>query len=123
MSTFVRFLVVGCTLAVVYAILAALATSQLPWPKAVSAAVAWVICIPLGFWSHRHFSFPGSGQHRFALGLYAGTQLLGIGIGAGTSFLFARGEFWPDLIVHLCASALAAVASFVLNRRFTFPRA
>ncbi|WP_137109340.1 GtrA family protein [Rhodobacter sp. SY28-1] len=122
MTTFVRFLVVGGTLAAIYALLAALATSQLPWPKAVSAGVAWVVCIPLGFWLHRQFSFHGSGQHRFALGLYAGTQLLGIGIGAGTSYLFATGDFWPDLLVHLCASALAAVASFGLNRRFTFPK-
>lgn len=123
MSTFLRFLMVGGALAVVYALLAAFATSQLPWPMAVSAGVAWVICIPLGFWCQRRFTFGGSGQHRFALGLYAGTQVLGIGIGAAMSFLFARGEFWPDLVVHLSASAVAALASFGLNRRFTFPRA
>lgn len=121
MTTFFRFLLVGGALAVVYALLAALATSQLPLPHAVSAALAWAICIPLGFWCQRRFTFGGSGLHRFALGLYAGTQMLGMGIGAGTSFLFARGIFWPDLVVHLLASALAAVTSFAINRRFTFP--
>jgi putative flippase GtrA len=121
MTTFLRFLVVGGALALVYALLAALATSQLPWPKSLSAAVAWVICIPLGFWCQRRFTFVGSGQHRFALGFYAGTQVIGICIGAGMSFLFARGVFWPDLVVHLSASALAAVVSFGLNRRYTFP--
>lgn len=121
MSTFLRFLFVGGALAVVYALLAAFATSQLPLPHALSAALAWAVCIPLGFWCQRHFTFGGSGLHRFALGLYAGTQVLGMGIGAGMSFLFARGQFWPDLAVHLLASALAAVASFAINRRLTFP--
>lgn len=121
MSTVLRFLLVGGGLALVYALLAALATSQLPWPKAVSAASAWIVCIPLGFWCHRHFTFTGSARRPFALGLYTLTQVLGIGIGAGTSFLFATGQFWPDLLVHLCASALAALASYVINRKLTFP--
>lgn len=121
MSTFLRFLVVGGSLALVYALLAAFATSQLPWPKAVSAGAAWIACIPLGFWCHRRLTFTGSAPRPFALGLYALTQVIGIGIGAGTSFLFATGRFWPDLLVHLCASALAAVASYVINRRLTFP--
>ena len=121
MSTFARFLLVGGALAALYALLAALATSQLPWPKAVSAAVAWLACIPLGFWFHRRFTFPGSARRPFALALYAATQLIGIGIGAGMSYLFATGSFWPDLVVHLAASALAAVTSYVINRTLTFP--
>lgn len=121
MSTFARFLLVGGALAALYALLAALATSQLPWPKAVSAAVAWLACIPLGFWCHRRFTFPGSARRPFALALYAATQLIGIGIGAGMSYLFATGSFWPDLVVHLAASALAAVTSYVVNRTLTFP--
>ena len=121
MNTFLRFLLVGGALALVYALMAALATSQLPWPKAISAAAAWIACIPLGFWCHRHFTFTGSVRRPFALSLYALTQVLGMGIGAGISFLFASGRFWPDLLVHLCASALAAVASYVINRKLTFP--
>jgi putative flippase GtrA len=119
--TLLRFLVVGSALAGVYALLAAFATSQLPWPKAVSAAVAWVICVPLGFWCQRRFTFTDSAPHRLALGLYAATQLIGIGIGAGMSYLFARGAFWPDLAVHFAASALAAVVSYIINRKLTFP--
>ncbi len=121
MSTFVRFLLVGGSLALVYAVVAAVATSQLPWPKGLSAGVAWIACIPFGFWCHRHLTFPGSARRPFALGLYALTQVMGIGIGAGTSFLFATGRFWPDLFIHLCASALAAVASYLINRNLTFP--
>lgn len=118
-----RFLAVGSALALVYALLAALATSQLPLPRALSAGLAWAICIPLGFWCQRHITFRGSQRHPFALGLYAATQVMGVGIGAGMSFLFAQGEFWSDLPVHFAASALAAAASYLINRRFTFPKA
>lgn len=121
MTTVLRFLLVGGALALVYALVAALATSQLPWPKAVSAGVAWIACIPLGFWCHRHFTFTGSARRPFAIGLYALTQVLGIAIGGGVSFLFATGVFLPDLFVHLGASALAAIVSYVINRRMTFP--
>jgi putative flippase GtrA len=122
MNTFLRFLLVGAALAVLYAVLAAVATSQLVWPKAVSAGAAWIACIPVGFWCHRRFTFPGSTRRPFALGLYALTQLLGIAIGAGISFLFATGNFRPDLLVHLSASGIAAVASYIINRTLTFPK-
>jgi putative flippase GtrA len=119
--TLLRFLVVGACLAALYATLAALATSQLPWPKALSAALVWVLCIPVGFLSHRRFTFTTRTAHRHGLWLYAATQVLGIGIASGVSFLLARGQFWPDLFVHLLASGLAAIASYLINRWIVFP--
>ncbi len=120
-STLLRFLIVGSVLAGIYALLAALATSHLPLPKAVSAGAAWVLCIPLGFFSQRRFTFADSNPHRHALWIYAATQAIGVGIGAGMSFLFAQGTFWPDLFVHFSASALAAIVSYTINRSITFP--
>jgi putative flippase GtrA len=118
--TLLRFLVVGASLAALYATLAALATSQLPWPKALSSALAWVVCIPIGFLSHRRFTFTTRTPRRHALWLYGATQVLGIGIASGVSYLLARGQFWPDLFVHLFASGLAAIASYLINRWFVF---
>lgn len=120
-NTLLRFLIVGGGMAVIYALLAALATSHLPWPKPLSSGTVWALCIPLGFWCHRRFTFVARRPRRFALWLYAATQVLGIGIAACVSFLLARGAFWPDLIVHLLASALVAVASYLINRRVVFP--
>ncbi len=122
-NTFLRFVLVGGSIAVVYSVLAALATSCLPIPKPVSAGLAWLLCIPLAFWSQRRFTFRQSQPHRHAFGLYAATQALSIGIVAAVSYLLAQGTFWHDLIVHLGASALAAVASYVINRRVVFPEA
>lgn len=120
---FLRFLLVGGAWAALYAVLAALATSQLALPKALSAAVIWVLCIPLVYWTQRRFTFTSRRAHRHGLWLYAATQVLGIAIASATSFLLATGIFLADLPVHLLGSGLAAVASFALNRRFTFPEA
>ena len=119
--TLARFLVVGAGLALPYATLAALATSHLPLPKALASGIVWVLCIPLGFWCHRRFTFTTRTAHQHGLWLYAATQLLGLGIVAGVSFLLSTGIFWPDLGVHLLASALAAVASFLINHWIVFP--
>ena len=119
--TVLRFLIVGGGMAAVYALLASLATTHLPWPRPVSSGAAWVLCIPPGFWLQRRITFAASSPHRFALGLYAATQILSVAIVSTLSFLLSSGAFWPDLAVHLVASALAAAASYVLNRRLVFP--
>jgi putative flippase GtrA len=119
--TLLRFLIVGACLAALYATLAALATSQLPWPKALSSALVWVLCIPIGFISHRRFTFTTRRPHRHGLWLYAATQALGIGIASCTSYLLARGQFWPDIFIHLFAAGLAAVSSYLINRWIVFP--
>lgn len=119
--TLLRFLVVGGSLAAIYATLAALATSYLPLPKALSSGLVWVLCIPLGFQAHRRFTFTASKPHRHGLWLYAATQGLGIGIAASVSFLLATGSFRHDVFVHLLASALVAVISYVISRWIVFP--
>jgi putative flippase GtrA len=120
-STLLRFLIVGGGMTALYSVLAALATTYLPLPHALSAAGVWMLCIPLGFWCQRRFTFAASAPHRHAIWLYAATQVMGICIAATASYLLARGSFWPDLIVHLGAAALAAVLSYVINRWVIFP--
>jgi putative flippase GtrA len=121
-SSLLRFLVVGGGMAVVYSVTAALATTYLPLPKSLSSALVWILCIPLGFWCHRRFTFAGSTPHRHALWLYAGVQAAGIGIAATNSHFLARGAFWPDLAVHFFSALLAAIVSYVVNRLVVFPR-
>lgn len=121
-STVLRFLVVGGGLTALYSVLAALATTYLPLAKPLSAAGAWVLCIPLGFWCQRRFTFRDATPHRRALWLYAGTQIMGLCIAATASQLFARGVFWPDLAVHLGAAGVAAILSYLVNRLIIFPK-
>jgi putative flippase GtrA len=120
-STIFRFLVVGGGMTALYSVAAALATTWLPLPKPASSAGVWILCIPLGYWCQRRFTFTGSTPHRHALWLYAAVQVMGIGIAATTSHFLARGAFWPDLMVHLLAAALAALLSYLVNRFIVFP--
>ncbi len=121
-ATLLRFLAVGGGISLLYAILAAAATSHLPLPRAVSAGALWVLCIPVAFWLQRRITFTDSTPHRHGLWLYAATQGMGVGIVASVSFLLANGSFRHDLFVHLLGSALAAVASYLISRRIVFPQ-
>jgi putative flippase GtrA len=121
-STLMRFLVVGGAMTALYSVTAALATTYLPLPRSLSSAVVWMLCIPLGFWCQRRFTFTGSTPHRRALWLYAAVQVMGIGIAATNSHLLARGSFWPDLMVHIFSAALAAILSYLVNRLIVFPK-
>ena len=116
-----RFLAVGAGIALLYAILAATATSRLPLPPALSSGILWVLCIPVAFWLQRRFTFTTRTPHRHGLWLYAATQVLGIGIAATVSYFLATGAFRHDLFVHLLASGLAAVASFLISHWIVFP--
>lgn len=121
-NTLLRFVFVGGAVALLYAVLAALATSQLALPKTLSAVVLYLALIPLAFWLQRRFTFATSTPHRHAPWLYAATQALGVGMVAVLSHLLASGRFWPDLAVHLVAATLAALISFAINRLVVFPR-
>jgi putative flippase GtrA len=122
-STLLRFVIVGGGMTALYSVLAAVATTHLPIPRSLSSAGVWVLCIPLGFWCQRRFTFTDGAPHRHAIWLYAATQVMGICIAATASYLFARGSFWPDLTVHLGAAGLAAVLSYLINRWIIFPAA
>jgi hypothetical protein len=51
---------------------------------------------------------------------YGATQVLGICIAATATHFLARGVFWPDLFVHLGASAFVAIISYLINRLVIF---
>jgi putative flippase GtrA len=121
-NTALRFLAVGGSVALLYAILAAIATSLLPLPRAVSSGALWVLCIPVAFGLQRRFTFTARKPHRHGLWLYAATQGLGIGIAASVSYLLATGSFRHDVFVHLLASALVAVVSYLISRWIVFPQ-
>ncbi|OYW48384.1 MAG: hypothetical protein B7Z10_00460 [Rhodobacterales bacterium 32-66-7] len=120
-STLLRFLLVGGSVALAYAVLAALATTYLPLPSPVSAGGLWLAFIPLAYWGQRRFTFADSAPHRHALWLYGATQALGAATVATVSHFLASGAFWFDLRVHLGGSLLAAMLSYAINRLVIFP--
>lgn len=118
--SFGRFLIVGGGLALLYAALTAFFTSYLPGPKPLWAVMVWIALIPFGFHCQRRFTFRARQSRQDGLSLYAVSQLIGMAITAVLSWLFASGAFWPDLLLYLCASALAAVVSYAMARLVIF---
>ncbi len=119
-STFFRFILVGGSFALIYSVLTALVTNTVPLPKPLLAALVWAACIPPAFYCQRRFAFAKFAPRRGALGLYAATQGMGMGIAAVAAATLVQGRFWPDTVVFLGASALAAVLSFGVNRLVIF---
>ena len=118
-----RFLLVGGSMALVYALSTAILTGLLPLPPALTAVLVWLACIPPAFWAQRRFTFAASTPHRHALALYALTQGLGMVIVSVAAALFASREMTRDLLLYLAASALAAVVSYGINRMVIFAAA
>jgi len=88
-----------------------------PLPKTLSSGTTWVLCLPLGFWCHRHLIFATHTAPAGAVARCSGAEA-GIGIAATVS---STGAFRHDLFMHLLASGLAAVAGFLINHWIVFP--
>ncbi|MBW7920654.1 MAG: GtrA family protein [Rubellimicrobium sp.] len=119
-SLFLRFLLVGGSVAVAYSLATTLVTMALPLPPAVLAVAVWVCFIPLGYACQARFAFTGRTARRGGGALYAMAQGLSMGIVALAAWALASGDSWADVAVYLGASAIAAVASYVINRRLVF---
>ncbi len=119
-SSFLRFLLVGGSFALICSLLAAFLTGLLPLPPWMSAALAWLLCIPPAWLCQRRFTFHDRAPREGGAVLYLLTQGLGLCIAALAGALFAQGRFGHDTLVYLLASALAAVVSYAINRLVIF---
>lgn len=120
-----RFLLVGGTAAVAYALVTAALVGRSALPPALVSVLVWLAFIPPVFWCHRRFTFRRRQARKGALGLYALTQALSLAIVAAAGALFVTQDMLVDTAVYLAASALAAVTSYALNHALVFaaPRA
>ncbi|NPD16310.1 GtrA family protein [Xinfangfangia sp. D13-10-4-6] len=119
-ASFPRFLLVGGSFALIYSLLAAFLTAVLPFVAPLSAAIAWLACIPPAWFCQRRFTFQGAQARKGGGILYLLPQCLGMMIAAGAGWLFATGAFLADTLVYLLASALAAVVSYAITRLVIF---
>lgn len=119
-GTFLRFLLVGGSFAGLYAGACTLLTALLPLPAAGVSVLVWLALIPPAYACQRRFAFRASQPRRGALLFYAMTQGVGLVIASTIAALFAGQEPGRNLVVFLAGSALAAVASYLLNRMITF---
>ena len=120
-GTFLRFLLVGGSFAVLYALTTAFLVGRLPLPKPATSALVWLACIPPAYWCQRRFAFRAETTRRGAIWIYGLAQLISLVIVSAAGALFVSGsDMIRDTIVYLIASAVAAVSSYAINRMVTF---
>lgn len=119
-SVFVRFLLVGGSVAVVYSLVTTIVTMTVPLPPPALAVATWLAFIPVGYACQARFTFSGHEARPGAGALYSLAQVVSMSIVAIAAWAFASGESWADTLVYLGASAIAAVVSYAINRLLVF---
>lgn len=120
--TFVRFLAVGGSAALVYAGVCAVLTSYFPGSAILIGVAVHAMLIPVAFWGHRRLTFASRADALQEFARYAALQLASITLSSAALAGFARGEPLFDLLVFLLVAATAAVVSFVICNVFVFGR-
>lgn len=115
-----RFLIVGGTAALAYALVTAALVARLPLPPGLTSALVWIAFIPPVFCCHRRFTFRARAPRRGALGFYALTQGVSLAIVSTAGALFVTRDMLLDTGLYLAASALAAITSYALNHLLVF---
>lgn len=121
-SRFVRFAAVGGSFSLGYALLTAFLVGPLSAPPFVTSVVLYALCIPLAYLAQKHFTFGAAHSHGGSFAIYAATQVASLAVIATITTRFVSGVYWMDTGVFLATAALAAVASFGINRSFAFKR-
>ncbi|OYU40075.1 MAG: hypothetical protein CFE33_05785 [Pseudorhodobacter sp. PARRP1] len=119
-SSFLRFLLVGGSFSLIYSFATAGLIRFAQTPAFATSVAVYVLCIPLAFLSHKHFAFGAETTHRSAFLLYTLTQIASLSAVSFVTTRLVSHQFWPDVGLFLLTSAVAAVASFVINRFVIF---
>ena len=113
------FLVVGGLSAGCYVILAS-ALHSLALPPVVASAIAYVLCVPLGYLGHRFFTFRSRRPHRWAAIAYPALQGLALLMATAITFISASVLKHPPIVAFLLAAMITASASYLAQKHFVF---
>ncbi|MEO6298967.1 MAG: GtrA family protein [Paracoccaceae bacterium] len=119
-SSFFRFLVVGGTFSVIYSVTTAALIRVAAAPPFATSVVVYLLCIPWAFLAHKHFAFGARNTRKAAFPLYVLTQIVSLAAVAQVTTRFITHHFIIDVGILLLTSAIAAIASFLINRFVIF---
>ena len=119
-AAFVRFLAVGGSFALIYALLTTSLVNFAQTPPLATSVVIYAVCIPAAFLAQSRFAFPDAPKTRWALLIYAAMQVTCLSFVSAVTTRFVSYDFWVDLLLFLATSGLAAVASYLICRFFIF---
>ncbi|WP_322890924.1 MULTISPECIES: GtrA family protein [unclassified Yoonia] len=120
MMAFVRFVLVGGSFSLGYALITAGLIRFAAAPPLPTSVVVYLLCIPAAFWAQRRIAFRADQQAKGAIWIYTATQIGSLAVVSAITTRFVTRVFWQDTLLFLLTAGTAAVASFLICRYIIF---
>ena len=118
--TFGRFLLVGGSFSLGYALMTAGFIRFANAPALTTSVIVYLLCIPLAFWVQKSFSFRSGQTDRSAMVIYGATQIGSLAVVSAVTSRFVTRDFLYDTALFLVTAGTAAVVSFLICRFVIF---
>jgi putative flippase GtrA len=119
-QAFLRFLMVGGSFSLGYAVVTAALIRFAQAPPLATSVIVYLVCIPLAFWAQKKIAFRAHTTGRSAMLIYGATQVASLAVVSTVTSRFVTRNFVYDTALFLVTAGIAAVASFLICRYIIF---
>jgi putative flippase GtrA len=117
------FCIVGVLLALIYFVVAYVATSAIGLKPEVASVCAYVLMIPCGYFAHRIITFRSSAVHSVAFPRFLVTSCMGVALSWVIPYVASQLFAVPHWVAFLAVCAIVPALSFVTTRAWVFVEA
>lgn len=115
-----RFLLVGGSFSLGYALVTAFLIGKMGAPPFATSVLIYALCIPAAYLIQKKFTFGKDRTNRASFLIYVSTQVVGLGLVALVTTRFVTYIYLYDTALFLVTAGIAAVLSYSINRIFAF---
>jgi putative flippase GtrA len=119
-GTIFRFLLVGGSFSLGYAITTAGLINLAAAPPLLTSVLVYLLCIPLAFLAQRNFAFRTETRGLWAFAGYAGTQVFSLIFVSSLTSRHVSNDFVLDAVLYLVTAGAAAAVSYLICRYIIF---
>lgn len=120
MWAFARFLMVGGSFSLGYAIVTAALIRYVDAPPLPTSVIIYLLCIPAAFWAQKKVAFRADQTGPSAMLIYGATQVASLAVVSTITSRFVTRVFIYDTLIFLVTAGAAAVASYLICRFIIF---
>ncbi|MEM9787651.1 MAG: GtrA family protein [Pseudomonadota bacterium] len=117
---FLRFLAVGGSFSLGYALVTAGLIHFASSPPLLTSVIIYLLCIPAAFWAQKRIAFRANQTGKAAMLIYAGTQLASLTVVSTVTSRFVTQVFLIDTMIFLVTAGAAAIISYLICRYIIF---
>lgn len=119
-ATFARFLAVGGSFSLGYAVVTAALIRFAQTPPLPTSVLVYLLCIPAAFWAQRKIAFRADQTGPRAMLVYGATQVASLVVVSAITTRFVTRVFVIDMGLFLVTAGTAAIVSYLICRYIIF---